>query len=160
MDRDAFLRKHLADLLRERSSHSTVDEAAGGFPADRRGTVPPGLPYSAWMVLEHIRTVQWDFLDFCRDAKHVSPAWPDGYWPKDPAPPDEGAWERSIASLKADLEAMAALVEDPATDLLESRPWMDGWTILREVMLSIDHLAYHLGEIVIIRRALGAWPAA
>jgi len=160
MDRDAFLRKQLADMLRERSSHARIEEATAGFPTERRGTVPAGLPYSAWMVLEHIRTVQWDFLNFCRDPGHVSPPWPGGYWPEDPVPPGEGSWDRSIAALKADLEAMAVLVEDPATDIWVSRPWMDGWTILREVLLSIDHLAYHLGEIVVIRRALGGWPAA
>jgi hypothetical protein len=155
--RETYLRKQLADLLRGRVSHPTFDAALAGFPAARRGAVPKSAPYSAWMVLEHIRAVQSDFLKTITDADYRSPAWPEGFWPSDPRPPTPGSWRRSVAAVKADLEAMAALVEDPGVDLSRSHPWMGGWTIGRLVMLAADHLPYHLGQIILLRRLMGIW---
>jgi hypothetical protein len=152
-----YFRKQLADLLRGRSSHATFDEAVAGFPAERRGTVPRGAPYSAWMLLEHIRGVQSDFLKTIVDADYRSPSWPEGFWPSGPRPPAPGAWRRSVAAVRADLEAMAALVDDPGVDLSKSRPWMEGWTVGRLVVLAADHISYHLGEIVLLRRLMGIW---
>ena len=155
--REIYLRKQLSDLLRGRVSHPTFDAAVAGFTADRRGTVPKGAPYSAWMLLEHIRAVQSDFLKTILAPDYRSPAWPQGFWPSDPRPPAPGSWRRSVAAVKVDLEAMAALVEDPAVDLSQSRPWMEGWTVGRLVMLAADHLSYHLGEIILLRRLMGIW---
>jgi hypothetical protein len=155
--REAYLRKQLADLLRGRVSHPPFDAAVAAFPDERRGAVPKGAPYSAWMLLEHIRAVQSDFLKTIVDPGYRSPAWPAGFWPSDPRPPAQTAWRRSVAAVKADVEAMAALVEDSAVDLSQSRPWMQGWTVGRLAVLAADHLAYHLGEIILLRRLMGIW---
>jgi hypothetical protein len=106
-----------------------------------------------------MRIAQWDILEFCRNPKHASPKFPDGYWPRDDAPSDEAAWDRSIAAFGADLRAMQELVANPATDLFAVIPHGDGQTFLREALLVADHNAYHLGQLVLLRRLLGAWPA-
>ena len=133
------------------------DQAVGGLPAELRGAKPPALPYSVWRLLEHMRIAQWDILEFSRNPKHVSPEWPDGYWPQGDAPPDDAAWDRSIKAFRADLKAVEELVTDPSTDLFARIPHGDGQTILREALLVADHNAYHLGQIVAVRRLLGAW---
>ena len=109
------------------------------------------------MLLEHLRLAQWDILEFSRNGKHVSPEWPAGYWPKTEAPPDAAAWDESIAQFQKDLKAMQDLVADEKTDLFARIPWGDGQTILREALLVADHNAYHLGQLVDVRRFLGAW---
>ena len=154
---DAALRDHILYLLRGGGAHAKFDEVVNGLPPKLRGAKPTGLPHSAWMLLEHMRLAQSDILEFSRDAKHVSPAWPEGYWPEGEAPPS-GAWEKSIATFRKDLKAMEALVSDPKTDLFARIPWGDGQTILREALLITDHNAYHLAQIVDVRRLLGAWP--
>ena len=105
-----------------------------------------------------MRIAQWDILEFSRNAKHVSPPFPDGYWPDEDAPPDAVAWDRCLAAFRADLQAMQDLVADPSTDLFAPIPHGDGQTILREALLVADHNAYHLGQLVMLRRMLGAWP--
>ena len=87
----------------------------------------------------------------------MSPEWTDGYWPQGDAPPDDAAWEQSVKMFRADLKAMQEMVTDPSTDLLARIPHGDGQTILREALLVADHNAYHLGQIVAVRRLLGAW---
>ena len=119
--------------------------------------VQAALPYSVWRLLEHMRIAQRDILEFSRNPKHVSPEWPDGYWPQGDAPPDDAAWDRSIKAFRADLKAVEELVTDPSTDLFARIPHGDGQTILREALLVADHNAYHLGQIVAVRRLLGAW---
>jgi len=114
------------------------------------------MPYSPWRLVEHIRICQWDILEFCR-RDHESPPWPEGYWPEGDAPPDDRAWNQSIDSFRRDAKAMRDLVADPRTDLLTPLPWGSGQTIAREAMLLADHNAYHLGQLVAVRRALGAW---
>ena len=109
------------------------------------------------MLLEHLRLAQWDILEFSRNSKHVSPEWPEGYWPKTEAPPNSAAWNRSIEEFRKDLRAMEDLVANPKTDLFARIPWGDGQTILREALLLADHNAYHLGQFVDLRRLLGAW---
>jgi hypothetical protein len=109
------------------------------------------------MLLEHIRLAQWDILEFSRNGKHVSPKWPEGYWPAKPTPPSDSAWDESIKSFRADLKAMQQLVDNPKTDLYARSPWGDGQTILREALLVADHNAYHIGQLVTLRRLLGAW---
>ena len=151
------LRRHLVDLLQGGNAHVEFDQAVGGLPAELRGAKPPALPYSVWRLLEHMRIAQWDILEFSRNPKHVSPEWTDGYWPQGDAPADDAAWEQSVKMFRADLKAMQEMVTDPSTDLLARIPHGDGQTILREALLVADHNAYHLGQIVAVRRLLGAW---
>jgi uncharacterized damage-inducible protein DinB len=156
-DQTQSLRDHLLELLRGGGAHLTLDKAIADLPAKLRGATAPGLPHTVWQLLEHLRLAQWDLLEFSRDAKHASPPWPEGYWPKEAAPPDDEAWEKCLESLHRDLQAMQDLVADPQTDLHAKLPWGDGQTILREALLVADHNAYHLGQIVMVRQALGAW---
>jgi len=151
------LRQHLLELLRGGNAHLNFEEALAGLPPNLRGERPHGLPYSPWRLLEHMRIAQWDILEFSRNPKHASPEWPGGYWPESDAPPDDKAWQKSIRQFRADLKAMQDLVEDPAIDLLAPIPHGDGQTILREALLLADHNSYHLGQLVTVRRLLGAW---
>ena len=152
-------RERLAAMLDSGHAHATFDDAVTGFPAPLRGTRAPGLPHSGWELLEHLRIAQWDILEFSRRADHVSPAWPEGYWPAAPEPPDAGAWDASVARFRADLAAMQDLVRDPGRDLFAPFPHGDGQDLLREALLIADHNAYHIGQLVLVRRALGAWKA-
>src|SRR5579871_4410497 len=157
MSHDASLRKQLVSLLTEANAHATFDDAVKDMPADLRGKTPKGAEHSPWQLLEHLRIAQWDILEFSRDAKHTSPEWPSGYWPASPEPPDDKAWDNSIRAFRKDLQAMCDLVSDPATDLYGKIPHGDGQTILREALLVADHNAYHIGQLVLVRRLLGAW---
>jgi hypothetical protein len=157
-DPAAALREHLLYLLRGGGAHLDFEKAIAGLPPELRGKKPAGVPHSPWRLLEHLRIAQWDILEFSRNPRHVSPAFPDGYWPQGDAPPDPGAWDRSLDAFRADLRAMADLVADPATDLFAPIPHGDGQTVLREALLVADHNAYHLGQLVVVRRLLGAWP--
>ena len=154
---DPSLRQHLLELLRGGGAHLQFDAAIADLPARLRGVKPTGLDFTAWRLLEHMRIAQWDILEFSRNRKHVSPEFPAGYWPQGDAPPNDAAWRKSVAGFRADLKAMQTLVEDPGTDLLAPIPWGDGQTILREAMLVADHNAYHVGQMVMLRRLLGAW---
>ncbi len=158
MNTDNILRDHLRYLLQEGGAHVGFEAAVAAMPAALRGAKPPGVPHSPWQILEHLRIAQWDILEFIRNPRHVSPEFPDGYWPKGDAPPDDAAWNRSVANFQADHRDLLALVTDSATDLFAPISHGDGQTILREALLAADHNAYHLGQLVIIRRALGAWP--
>jgi len=157
MSHDSSIREHILDLLRGGNAHSTIERVVQDVPAAARGKRPDKLPYSLWEQLEHIRIAQWDILEFSRNPDHESPSWPDGYWPDSPEPPRDDAWEQSIAQFQSDLHAMQALVEDPDTDLYAPIPHGDGQTILREALLVADHNAYHLGQMVTVRRLLGTW---
>lgn len=159
MNTDKALREHLVWLLREGNAHLSFDQAIADVPRELRGAKPPGSPHTPWRLLEHLRICQGDILEFSRNAQHVSPAFPAGYWPDGDAPPDDETWEISIAAFRADLKAMQELVADPASDLFTPIPHGDGQTILREALLVADHNAYHLGQLVAVRRALGCWPA-
>ena len=155
--RDTALRQHLVEVLQGGHAHATFDAAVKNLPAGLRGKRPRGAEHSLWEILEHLRIAQWDILEFSRDPKHKSPDWPSGYWPAKQAPPDEKAWEKSVRAFRKDLKAMCDLVSSDATDLFAKIPHGDGQTILREVLLAADHNAYHLGEMVLVRRLLGAW---
>ena len=157
-NKDAALREHLAFLLKGGGAHVHFADAINGFPPAKRGTFMEGLPHTGWQLLEHVRIAQWDILEFSRDAKHVSPGFPEGYWPKTPVPPDDAAWDKSVAAFESDLQEMIKLVKNPKTDLYAKIPHGDGQTILRETLLLADHNSYHLGQLVDLRRALGAWP--
>ncbi len=157
MNQDHALREHLLYLLRGGGAHLSFDAASADLPAQLRGARPPGVPHTPWRLLEHMRIAQWDILEFSRNSRHVSPKFPEGYWPAGDAPPDEHAWDRSVAAFQADLRAMCDLVANPGTDLFARIPHREGQTILREALLIADHNAYHLGQLVVVRRALGAW---
>lgn len=154
---DKSLRTHLVQLLQGGQAHVDFEKAIGGLPAALRGVKPENLPFTAWRLLEHIRIAQWDIVEFSMNPKHESPNWPEGYWPEGDAPPSDTAWENSVQRWRKDLERMKDLVNDPETDLHAAIPGGDGQTVLREAMLVADHNAYHLGELVFLRRLLGAW---
>ena len=157
MSEPEALRKHLLDLLQGANAHVNFDSVVSGFPVERAGAKPRGAPHTGWQLLEHMRIAQWDILEFSRDPKHVSPEWPDGYWPKAESPPSKTAWSKSARAFRADLKAMAELVADPANDLLAPFPHGQGQTLLREALLVADHNAYHAGQFVLLRRLLGVW---
>ena len=148
------LREHLLNLLSGAWAHMEFDQAVSGFPPDLRGTKAQGAPYTAWQVLEHMRIAQWDILEFSRNPKHISPDWPSGYWPETEAPFGNTGWDESASRFKKDLEAMRQLVSSPETDLFSRIPHGTGQSILREAMLLADHNAYHLGQLVLLRKLL------
>jgi uncharacterized damage-inducible protein DinB len=154
---DGALREHLVKLLTEAQAHATFDQAVKGLPAELRGKVPKGGEHSPWQLLEHLRIAQLDILEFSRNEKHESPKWPEGSWPKEKAPGDEKAWDKSVRGFKRDLKEMVELVQDEETDLFAKIPHGDGQTVLREALLIADHNAYHVGQLVVVRRLLGAW---
>jgi uncharacterized damage-inducible protein DinB len=151
------VREQVIELLNGGHAHLTFDAVIKEFPANLRGVKPDGAPYTAWQLLEHIRIAIWDILEFSRDAKHVSPKWPEGYWPETEKPASDEAWNKSIASVQKDLQAMQKLVEDPKTDLYAKIPHGTGQNILREALLVADHNSYHIGQLLLLRRVLGAW---
>lgn len=155
---DRALREQLVYLLKGGGAHVHFMDSLEGFPAGKHGTFAQGLPHTGWQLLEHSRIAQWDILQFSRNAKHVSPDFPGGYWPKTPVPPDEKAWDKSVQAFHSDLAEMIRLVENPKTDLFAKILHGDGQTILREALLLADHNSYHLGQLVDLRRALGEWP--
>jgi hypothetical protein len=158
-DQMTSLREHLLYLLRGGGAHVDFEAAVADLPTGLRGGKVTGLPHTPWRLLEHLRIAQWDMLEFCRNPRHLSPTFPEGYWPKGDAPPDDAAWDRSVAAFRADLRATQDLVADPMTDLFAPLPHGQGQTVLREALLVADHNAYHLGQLIVVRRLLGAWPS-
>ncbi len=154
---DKALRQHLVNLLSSENAHLDWKKAIRGIPPKLRGSKPEGAPHTPWELLEHLRIAQWDILEFSRNPKHVSPDFPGDYWPKNSAPPSEEAWETSVKAFERDLEAMKKLVQNPKTDLFANIPHGTNQTILREALLIADHNAYHVGQLVLLRRLLGAW---
>ena len=157
MKNDKALRKHLLYLLQEGGAHLDFDTAVKDMPFKLQGQKPKGGEHSPWQLLEHLRIALWDIVEFSRDPKHVSPEFPSGYWPKTQAPTDEKAWNKSAAAYRTHFRALTELVANEKVDLFARIPHGDGQTILREVLLAADHTAYHLGQLVEVRRALGAW---
>ncbi len=157
MDPIQSLRTEADRLLSGHGAHADFDAAVADFPEELRGVRPPGSPHSAWELLEHLRIAQWDMLEFSRDPKHVSPAWPAGYWPESPEPGSASAWDRGVKSFQHDLKAMRKLVADPKSDLFTPFAHGQGQTLLREAFQVADHNAYHVGELILLRRLLGAW---
>ena len=153
-------RTEIARVLDWEDAHAGFDRVVAGLPGKLQGQVPHGLPYSPWQLLEHIRLTQRDILEFCRNPEYEELDWPDDYWPKSPAPPSASAWEESVKAFRQDREALKRLALDPGVNLSARVPAGDGQTYLRELLLAADHTAYHLGELVVVRRALGAWPGA
>ena len=151
----------LLAMLRGGQAHASFDEAVRNFPADKRGIVPENLPYSAWQILEHLRFTQRDILDFSAPPTggYHGHKWPDDYWPKSPEPTTPESWDQTVAAIYADQKKFEALLTKPNADLHRPFQWGNGQTLLREALLIADHNAYHLGEIVVIRRLLHIWPA-
>jgi len=152
---DQSLRDHLLYLLKGGGAHANFDDAMGDWPLQLAGVKVANFPHTAWMLLEHMRIGQWDIVEFSRNSKHVSPKWPEGYWPASEAPADEKAWIASMAAFKKDLRTMERLVSDRKVDLYARIPWGDGQTILREALLVADHNAYHLGQLAMLRKSIG-----
>ena len=154
---DQALREHVLYLLKGGGAHLNFEKAIADLPEDLRGAKVEGVSHTAWRLLEHLRICQWDILEFSRNPEHVSPDFPDGYWPEGDVPPDSDSWDMSVQAVRDDLQAMIDLVADPDTDLYARIPHGDGQTILREALLVADHNAYHLGQLVFLRRCLRAW---
>lgn len=155
MKNDRALREHVVALLTSDSAHLTFDSVVKGLPAEARAKRPTGAQHSAWELLEHLRITQKDLLDSCRNPKHVSPDFPAGYWPKAAQPAATKAWDESVKAFQTDLHELVRLVEDENVDLLA--PVVEGRTVLRQALLSADHTSYHLGQLLQLRRLLGAW---
>ena len=154
---DKVLRGQLAKLLDGGMAHAAWQDVVADMPMNLQGVKPEGAPHTVWQLLEHMRIAQWDILEFSRNAKHVSPQFPEGYWPSTDAPPNAEAWEKSAKAFGRELAEMKKLVSDPKTNLFARIAHGDGQTILREALLAADHNAYHLGQIVLVRKLLGAW---
>jgi hypothetical protein len=153
------VRASLARLLDWDDAHAGFDKVVAGLPPRLRGEIPRGLPYSAWQLLEHLRIAQEDILRFCIDPEYQERTWPDDYWPQAAAPPSTAAWDESVAGFRRDREALKRLALNTEIDLTAKVPTGTDQTYLRELLLVADHTAYHLGELVVVRRALGAWPS-
>ncbi|MCO6449798.1 MAG: DinB family protein [Caldilineales bacterium] len=158
MNADQVLRDQLLYLLRGGGAHMSLSDAIAGFPAEHINTRPPGVPYSFWHLLEHIRIAQWDILDFIRNPDYVYLAWPADYWPAPDAEAAWSDWEQTIAAIASDNSELQEIVLNPNTDLYSDLPHASGYTILREILLVCDHNAYHIGEFGILRQTLGLWP--
>lgn len=152
------VRAIIASALDWQEAHATFDAAVANFPAHLRGTRPPNFPHSGWELLEHIRIAQEDLADFMQRADYHVIKWPDDYWPKSPEPPSEAAWKESIAAVLRDREHIKEIAMRPSIDLAAKIPWGTGQTYLRTVLVAVDHTAYHVGQIIAVRRLLGAWP--
>jgi hypothetical protein len=157
MNNATALRRQLVELLGSSHAHADFDAAVKNLPVELRGKRPRGAERSPWELLEHLRIAQWDILEFARDAGHRSPPFPEGYWPASAVPPDDKAWEKSVRSFHRDRQALCDLVMDPGTDLYAKIPHGEGQTVLREALLAADHNAYHIGQLVLVRKLLGAW---
>jgi uncharacterized damage-inducible protein DinB len=157
MKSDGPVRNQLSRLLAWEDAHVGFDTAIADMPEDLRGKQPAGLPYSAWQLLEHLRRAQRDILEFCRNANYQELTWPDDYWPSSPAPPSPAAWDESVRQFREDREALQQLAADPNVDLATRIPHGNGQTYLRELVLAADHAAYHIGQLVVVRRLLGNW---
>jgi uncharacterized damage-inducible protein DinB len=154
---DKALRDHVAALIGWEDAHAGLDRIVEGVPADKWGAAAPGLPYTLWQLLEHLRLTQYDILDFCRNPGYKELAWPADYWPPYAAPPTDKAWDESIAAVRRDRAALGELADDLSVDVFARIPYGAGQTYLRELLLVADHNAYHVGQLVAVRQSLDAW---
>jgi uncharacterized damage-inducible protein DinB len=160
MTTDPGIRRTLSRALAWSDAHVALEDAVRGLPEQLRGARPEGLPHSPWQILEHIRISQRDILDFCSAGEYHGHEWPDDYWPDSPAPPDAGAWDASVAAIREDQQALRRILDDDGSDLMVVVSHGTDQTLLREVLLVLDHNAYHMGQLVTVRQLLGAWPPA
>jgi hypothetical protein len=152
------LREQLAKVLAWEDAHASFDAAIKGLPAKVRGKQPPGLPYSPWQLIEHLRITQRDILEFCTNSNYRELHWPDDYWPAGETPPNPDAWDASVRQFTQDRASLQQLSRDPAIDLESAIPHGQGQTYLRELLLAADHAAYHIGQLIVVRRLLSVWP--
>ena len=157
MDHSKSLRQHLVKVLEGSEAHAEFEAAVADMPFALQGKIPKDAEHSPWQELEHLRIAQWDIFEFAVDPKHKSPKFPEGYWPSNPTPPDEMAWAKSAQAFVADRQRFAKVLADESTDLFAKIPHGDGQTILRQALVAADHNAYHLGQLVLLRRLLAAW---
>jgi hypothetical protein len=156
--KDVLLREQLVASFHDENVHGGLEKIFAGVPAELRGAKPAGQPFTLWRLLEHLRLCVVDFLDYCRVPRYVEPPFPEGYWPSGDAPPNDAAWEQSLAGLRSLMEEMEALILNPSTDLFAPIPGGSGRTVLRQAIACLDHNGYHLGQAMLLRRLLGAWP--
>lgn len=149
----------LASSIDWRQAHATFDDAVANLPVELRGRRPEHFPHSVWELVEHIRLAQADLVAFMREASYEAPKWPEGYWPSNAAPRDADEWDNSIAAVKNDRAALQTIAMDPALDLTSDIPWAKDRTYLRTIFVATDHMSYHVGQLIAVRRLLGAWPA-
>jgi DinB superfamily len=149
--------KNLVYLVEEGNAHIPLDEALKNMPFSLLGEKPGNLPYSIWQIVEHIRIAQWDILEFSRNEKHISPKWPEGYWPKEAAPESEKAWQKCLQQIRSDRESFVELIENTGDDLYKPFEYGNGQSLLKEALVLADHNSYHTGEIIVIRRLLNVW---
>lgn len=154
---DRALRTLLVEFLRGESAHASLKSVFDDFPEKLRGSKPKGSPHFAWQLLEHMRIALHDLYEFSTNSHYVSPHWPGDYWPKQDAPPSGSAWDDSVRAVKKHVAEFEKLIGDPQSNLYAAIPWGDGKTLLREVLLAGQHTSYHLGQLVLLRRELGAW---
>jgi hypothetical protein len=154
---DRALREQLVKFLGGGEAHAEFKDVLDDFPAAARGAVPKGAEHSAWQELEHIRIALHDLLDFSTNPNYVAMKWPDDYWPREAAPKNDAAWDASVRAVKKDVADFEKLVGDPESNLYATIPWGEGQTLVREVLIAGQHTSYHLGQIVLLRRLLGAW---
>jgi hypothetical protein len=159
MHSDPVVRQQLRFLLDGGGAHMHFDDAVADFPLAHINTQPTNVPYTFWHLLEHLRITQWDILEFVRNPAHISPPWPEGYWPAPTAQANPTQWQQTLDAFRADLQALRQLVEDASTDLYSDLPHAAGYNILREILLVADHNAYHIGELGILRQVMGLWPS-
>ena len=152
MENQSDLRKRLVYALQGKGAHLDLEKILLNFPPQFQAKTFPYLPYTAWQLLEHMRIAQWDILEFSRNEKYVSPKWPEGYWPNEAAPPNETAWDNAVNQFFSDLRSMEEMVSNPTIDLHKNIPHGSGQNILREAILVLDHNAYHLGQLVLLRK--------
>jgi len=157
MEKDKALREHLVKLLRGGQAFQPLDALLKGITAETAGKTVQDLPYTIWQLVDHLRFTLLDILDFSRNPDYQEPSWPDDYWPKEKAPADQAALDQSIQAIKTGMAEMIALVEDTGNDLYTPFPHGNGQTLLREAMLVTEHNAYHVGQVVVMRRMLGDW---
>ncbi|MBI2207622.1 MAG: DinB family protein [Candidatus Rokubacteria bacterium] len=156
MERDP--RAVIHQVFTGESAHMSLDEAVAGFPMAQINAKAPHIPYSFWHLLEHIRIAQWDLLEYVRNPEHVSPGWPEGYWPAPDATTDAAGWKRTIAAIKKDLARMDQLLADREVDIFAPVPFANDKSVVRCAFLVLDHNAYHLGELAILRQVMQLWP--
>lgn len=159
MKANEVVRRELLALLDGGNAHMSFDEAVADFPPDFINKKPPNTPYSFWHFVEHLRITQWDILEFVRNPRHVSPDYPAGYRPAPESKTDAAGWRKSCDGFRVDIEALREMVRDETLDLLVPIPHAPGYNIFREILLAVDHNAYHIGEIAIMRQIMDIWPA-
>ena len=160
MDREDLIRSHLIELLSGGDAHMSFAEAIADFPLNFANRRAPNMPYTPWHILEHMRINQWDIVEFIRNPNHVSPKWPQGYFPSPKAKTDKAGWQKTIDGFRADLEVLINLAKDPNTDLFAPIPHAADYTIYRQILLSADHNAYHIGEFAFMRQVMKTWPSS